>query len=343
VVVVRHTAMIRIRARSRKSKIETRVLRYLGVMSEERSGPERHHSTYPHEVTEGHAQANDGTRIYWCAVGHGAPALVCCDGIGCDGFAWKYIVRDFAATHRIVRWHYRGHGRSGLPDDRSRVTFHDLCGDLSAVLDASGTSAAVLLGHSMGVQVALEFHKRHPQRVLGLVLVCGSHGLPLDTFHDSRMLKTVFPSLLMAAEKWPEATDFLWRFIAGGEWAYQIATHFEVNGKVVRREDFAPYFKHLAGMDPRLFLGMLKHASEHSAEDHLAKLDVPVLIVAGTHDTFTPYWVSEQMYDRIQGAEMLTVPGGSHIAPLEQPELVTLRLEKWLAGIQPTRLRAASS
>ena len=49
------------------------------------------------------------------------------------------------------------------------------------------------------------------------------------------------------------------------------------------------------------------------------------------------------MYDRIQRAEMLTVPGGSHIATLEQPELVTLRLEKWLAGIQPARLRAAGS
>jgi pimeloyl-ACP methyl ester carboxylesterase len=195
----------------------------------------------------------------------------------------------------------------------------------------------------MGVQVALEYHRRHPERVLGMVLICGSHGLPLDTFHDSKMLKTVFPSLLGAAEKWPEATDFLWRLVVGGEWAYQLATHLEVNGKVVRREDFAPYFTHLSGMDPRLFLGMLKHASEHSAFDHLSQVDVPALIVAGTHDTFTPYWLSEEMHDRIPGAEMLTVPGGTHIAPLEQPELLTLRLEKWLTGIQPTRLRAAAS
>ena len=46
---------------------------------------------------------------------------MCENGIGCDGFAWKYLVRDFAARHRIVRWHYRGHGRSGIPEDRSRV------------------------------------------------------------------------------------------------------------------------------------------------------------------------------------------------------------------------------
>ncbi len=295
------------------------------------------------EADEGYAQGKDGTRIYWSRTGQGAPALVCCDGIGCDGFAWKYLARDFSPRHRVVRWHYRGHGRSGLPADRTRVKFDDLCDDLSAVLDATGTRDAVLLGHSMGVQVALEYHRRHPERVLGMVLICGSHGLPLDTFHDSKMLKTVFPALLGAAENWPEATDFLWRLVVGGEWAYQLATHLEVNGKVVRREDFAPYFTHLSRMDPRLFLGMLKHASEHSAFDHLAAVDVPALIVAGTHDTFTPYWLSEEMHDRIPDAEMLTIPGGTHIAPLEQPELLTLRLEKWLAGIQPTRLRAAAS
>ncbi|MFL5378003.1 MAG: alpha/beta fold hydrolase, partial [Myxococcales bacterium] len=73
-----------------------------------------------HGSDEGFVEAQDGTRIYWSAVGRGAPALVCCDGIGCDGFAWKYVVRDFAARHRIVRWHYRGHGRSAVPGDLAR-------------------------------------------------------------------------------------------------------------------------------------------------------------------------------------------------------------------------------
>jgi len=301
-------------------------------------------STQPHlAAEEGYAEGRDGTRIFWSAVGQGGPALVCCDGIGCDGFAWKYLVRDFAQRHRILRWHYRGHGRSGIPKDRGRVRFDDLCDDLSAVLDATGTRQAVFLGHSMGVQVVLEYHRRHRRRVQGLVLVCGSHGLPLDTFHDSKMLKTVFPALLTAAERWPEATGFLWRLIAGGEWAYQVATHLEVNGKLVRREDFAPYFNHLSGIDVRLFLGMLKHASEHSALDHLPAVDVPTLIVAGTKDTFTPFWLSEEMQDRIPGAELLAVPGGTHVAPIEQPELLALRLEKWLASLPPTRVHAAAS
>src|SRR5438132_9337069 len=102
----------------------------------------------PPDADEGHAQGKDGTRIYWSATGQGAPALVCCDGIGCDGFAWKYIVRDFATRHRIVRWHYRGHGRSGIPKDAGRVGFDDISVDLDSVLHATGTAQAALLGQS---------------------------------------------------------------------------------------------------------------------------------------------------------------------------------------------------
>ena len=297
--------------------------------------------TEPQEAEAGFADAPDGTRIHWSATGAGTPALVCCDGIGCDGFAWKYIVRDFAARHRIVRWHYRGHGRSGIPTDPERVGFDDISADLKAVLRATRTPQAVLLGHSMGVQVTLEYHRRHPEQVLGLVLICGSHGLPLDTFHDSKAMKIMLPSMIAAAGKYPQAMNLIWRLLAGGELAYQLATHLEVNRRLVRRDDFAPYFRHLAGMDPRLFLGMLKHASEHSAYDHLPRVDVPTLIVAGTEDTFTPYWLSEEMHARIPRSELLTVPGGSHVAPIEHPELIALRLEKFLARIPARRPAAA--
>src|SRR5579859_7415829 len=112
-------------------------------------------STDLHVAVAGFAEGADGTRIHYSAVGSASkarPTLVCCDGIGCDGFAWKYVVRDFAATHRIVRWHYRGHGRSGIPEDRSHVGFDDISGDLAAVLRATGdvveADVAAVLGNA---------------------------------------------------------------------------------------------------------------------------------------------------------------------------------------------------
>jgi pimeloyl-ACP methyl ester carboxylesterase len=294
---------------------------------------------------ESFAPGADGTRIHYSVWNPPKPAagaapdappphtLVLCDGIGCDGYAWKYLIRHFQRTCRIIHWQYRGHGKSGLPQDRTRTTFDDICSDLAAVLHATKTTRAVMVGHSMGVQVCLEYHRRHPEQVSALVLMLGSHGMPLDTFHDSKILRRVIPAMLQAAREFPEAMGVIWRLLSGGELAYQLATRTEVNGLLIRREDFMPYFDHLAGMDPRLFLTMLLNAGDHSAFDHLRDIDVPTLIVAGTADTFTPYWLSEEMNDRIPNSEMLTIPGGTHAATIEQPELIELRLERFLARL----------
>ena len=296
---------------------------------------------------ESFAPGADGTRIHYSVWNPPRPGvgaapdtaaaephtLVLTDGIGCDGYAWKYLIRHFQRTCRIIHWQYRGHGKSGLPQDPTRTTFDDLCGDLAAVLRATKTTRAVLVGHSMGVQVCLEYHRRHPEQVTALVLMLGSHGMPLDTFHDSKILRRVIPAMLQAAREFPEAMGLIWRLASGGEFAYQLATRTEVNGLLIRREDFMPYFEHLAGMDPRLFLTMLLNAGDHSAFDHLPEIDVPTLIVAGTADTFTPYWLSEEMNDRIPNSEMLTIPGGTHAATIEQPELIELRLERFLARL----------
>ena len=50
----------------------------------------------------------------------GEPGAVLCDGLGCDGFVWKYLQPYLQQSHRVLRWHYRGHGRSGLPRHRDR-------------------------------------------------------------------------------------------------------------------------------------------------------------------------------------------------------------------------------
>jgi pimeloyl-ACP methyl ester carboxylesterase len=83
-------------------------------------------------------------------------------------------------------------------------------------------------------------------------------------------------------------------------------------------------------MDPRLFCRLLADAGEHDAWPHLRHIDVPTLIVAGEHDGFTPAWLSARMHARIRGSELCTIPTGTHTAPIELPELVTLRLRRFL-------------
>jgi pimeloyl-ACP methyl ester carboxylesterase len=279
-------------------------------------------------ATDGYTAGADGTPLHYYTVGEGSPAIVCCDGIGCDGYAWKYVASDFAARHRVVRWHYRGHGLSGKPSP-DRMTIADLVDDLIRVMDAQNIERAVLLGHSLGVQVILDAHRRHPERVLALVPMCGSFGRPLDTFKDSTILRRLLPTISMLFTRFPRAAQALWKQF-DTELAYQISMVMEVNRNLARRADFRSYFTHMSKMDPQLFIRLLEDASTNDALPHLSKIDVPTLIVAGERDGFTPRWLSAIMQSRIPGSELCTVPMGTHTAPIEMPELVNLRLRRFL-------------
>lgn len=282
---------------------------------------------------QGFAVGCDDTPIFYRVRGPAnAPAVVFCDGIGCDGYVWKYLEASLLATHRIVHWHYRGHGRTPMPRDPRRVDIADLADDLAAVLDAAvgDGSGAVLAGHSMGVQVCLEMYRRHRDRVRGLILLCGSYGTPLRTFKGKRTLEQVLPFVRFAVNRIPTIAQTLVTRLVPTELAYQIATRFEINGELIRRDDFFPYLEHMARVDVRLFLEMLAAAGRHTARELLEHVAVPTLIVAGDRDGFTPADLSAEMHRLIRDSELHVVQGGSHTAPIERPAEVTERIADFL-------------
>jgi pimeloyl-ACP methyl ester carboxylesterase len=294
------------------------------------------------ERQERYATSGDGTRIYWESLGDGAPPVVLVDGIGCAGYIWGRLFPDLARQRRVVHWNYRGHGRSELPHDPERVTIEDCLDDLFAVMDDAGLPAAVLVGHSMGVQIVLEAHRRAPRRVLALVLATGSPGRPLDTFHDSRLMGRIFPTLKEAVLAWPELARRAFRTVLPTRFALEVGRWLEVNRHLLPVEDLRRYLEDLSSIDPTVFVRMLASAAGHDASDHLPDVDVPALVIAGERDTFTPMWLSERMHAAIPGAELLLLPTGTHTGLLEHPELVWLRLEKFLVERVVKRRRRAA-
>jgi pimeloyl-ACP methyl ester carboxylesterase len=286
-----------------------------------------------HVDRQGFAVGRDQTPVYYRVSGPaGAPAVLLCDGIGCDGYVWKYLEPELVKTHRIVHWHYRGHGRTPVPRDRRHIDIADLADDAAIVLDAAiGDGAGALLaGHSMGVQVCLETYRRHPERVHGLLLLCGSYGTPLRTFKGRKTLEQVLPWVRFLVGRIPWITRTVWRTVIPTELAYQIATRFELNGELIRREDFFPYLEHMASVDVTLFLEMLAAAGRHTARELLDRIDVPTLIIAGDRDGFTPARLSEEMHQLIRASELFVVKDGSHTAPIERPAEVTEKIARFV-------------
>lgn len=283
--------------------------------------------------------AEDGTRLFVRTRPAKDPAtkrsatVIFCDGILCDGFIWKYLWNDLAELCDVVHWHYRGHGRSGAPVDKGRIDIGTHAADLKRVRDAVSDPPCVLVGHSMGTQVVLEEWRQHPRNIKGIVLVCGSYGKVTQSFRGVAILDMILPKLMDIVDKQPEVARAVWSRIPP-EMALKAALLArDVDPSNVRREDMMPYLKHMTHVDFAMFLKMLRSAGDHSAEEWLGEIDVPVLIVAGEKDTFTPASLSELMAERIPGAELLMVTGGSHVAPIEQPELVGDRIRAFVERV----------
>jgi len=210
----------------------------------------------------------DGTPIRYTVRGRGAPTVVLCAGFACPDNHWRYLVPSLERHVRVVVWNYRGMGASGLPRPpgframrlrREDFRLDRYAEDLEAVLDAEGVRRAVLLGHSMGTQVALEGYRRMPGRVAGLALVAGPYASPFHTMYGSDLGDRLFPLVRYGIHPVPPALLRLWGPLWRSPLPYPMAALLGSMGSRARPADMDGYFQHMGRLDP-LVLVKVGHA-----------------------------------------------------------------------------------
>jgi pimeloyl-ACP methyl ester carboxylesterase len=272
------------------------------------------------------------------APSEGAAPLVSvlADGIACDGFIWKYLWDALATRGPVAHFNYRGHGRSKRPVDPTRIGVEDHARDLDTVRRSLGDPDCVLFGHSMGCQVILEAFRVRREKIRGLVLICGAPGRVTHTFKGTDALAQVLPRLIETVDKYPQVARAVWGSVPP-ELALKIALAMgEVDGKLIEPRDLVRYLEHMVDIDLPMFLRMLRAAGEHNAADLLPSIDVPVLVIAGDKDSFTPPRLAEEMAKALPDGE-LVMTSGTHVVPLEQRALVE---EKIFGFLDRVRARA---
>jgi pimeloyl-ACP methyl ester carboxylesterase len=283
----------------------------------------------------GFVECDAGLRLWWQSVGSG-PTLICCNGVGVSTFFWKYVVEHFSPHYQVVLWDYRGHGQSEQPTDLDSVelSIEASARDLGLVAEAVGAKNAVLLGHSMGCQVALERYHQAPDSVSGLALLFGSAGRVLETFFDRSSSVKIHQAVMAAADRLGPRANKIMRALTRSPVAWSVTRRLRmVDPDYTRREDFQPYLDHLGVIDSRLFLHMVQEANRHDAFSWLSEVAAPTLIIAGENDKFTPLHVSERMVSELPRGEIMVLADGTHAAIIEQPETINHRLGRFLSEI----------
>jgi pimeloyl-ACP methyl ester carboxylesterase len=111
-----------------------------------------------------------GGRLRWTAAGEGSP-VVLLHGFSFDQRLWDPQMGSLSKQLRVVRYDLRGFGSSTSPTGGYRHI-----DDLRILLHSLNIERAVLVGLSLGANVALAYAIQYPQEVAGLVLA--SPGLP---------------------------------------------------------------------------------------------------------------------------------------------------------------------
>ena len=112
--------------------------------------------------------ALDGASIAWRACGLG-DAVLLIHGWPMTGHAWRHVAPVLCDDHRVIVPDYRGAGASSVPG--SGYDAETMARDMVALLDEMGEERAHVVGHDIGMQVAVAMALVAPERVRSLTVM----------------------------------------------------------------------------------------------------------------------------------------------------------------------------
>jgi 3-oxoadipate enol-lactonase len=285
------------------------------------------------------AESADGTVVHaWRNGGGGVPVMLS-NGLGAPPGAWPGIV-DADSGFDVVGWHHRGLGGSPRPADPTRIRVENHAEDLLAVMDAAGQTRPLVIGWSLGVNVAFEVALRHPDRVAAVLAVAGVPGgtfgalfAPIGMPRRLRRPAGVLGARLLAY------VGPVVRLVASGLPPHDGGAHSPSVDAFERRLRNAGAGVHtvrvFAQHDWPWYSQLVQAGAHHQPMD-LEALHCPTTFVAGTVDMLASSADIRAASRRVRGARYVELPG-SHYLPLEFPEVLRfeLRLLAERAGLAP--------
>jgi len=227
-------------------------------------------------------------------------------GLGGSSRQWQAQLAHLRPTRRAVALDLRGHGDSEPAGDPSAYTLEGYVADLAAVADAVELERFVLVGHSLGATVALEYAALNPERVAGLLLV--------DPNGDQTQIPgQELESFLEALEKDPRG-EMEWYFkqiLVGSE--VEVADQVLADLRLTDEAAFAPSLKSSFTTSP------------------LPALEIypgPRLSVVSDMNDL-PY----SLHNLVEDLLWKLIPGTSHWVMMDRPDELNEALDELLASV----------
>jgi pimeloyl-ACP methyl ester carboxylesterase len=186
-------------------------------------------------------------------------------------------------------------------------TLDDMADDAAGLLDALGVSVAHVVGASMGARIGRKLALRHPRLVRSLALMIArspSEGLPPP---QPEAQAAMAASLTIdERDAWIEYQATGWRVLTGGHGTYD---EEHVRRTAERHFDRGFYRQGLLRQQAAVA------ASYGSDREELLQLQVPTLVIQGSHDPMNSVEHGRDLADLIPGAELVIIENLGHEFP----------------------------
>ena len=118
----------------------------------------------------------DGVKVHYEVFGDGAPTVLLLPTWSIiHSRHWKMQIPYLARHCSVLTFDGRGNGRSDRPTEPEAYAESEFAADALAVMDATQTPRAVIVGFSMGAQRGLLLAADHPDRVQAAVFIGGNY------------------------------------------------------------------------------------------------------------------------------------------------------------------------
>lgn len=213
--------------------------------------------------------------------------------------SFELVLPHLPKNIRAFALSQRGHGDSERP--ASGYSPKDFAADVAAFMDAMKLKRAVIVGHSMGSQIALRLALDHPERLSGLALVGA-----FKTVQGNAGAKEILDQVKKMTD--PVDYGFVRQF-------QQSTLH-----KPISTTFLEAVVRESAKVPARVWRSALAGLMETDFSTEFSRIKLPTLIVWGDQDLFCPRSDQDALTTAIKGAKFLIYAGAGHTPHWEEPE-----------------------
>lgn len=309
----------------------------------------------------------NGIRMHVAEAGAGVPVILC-HGFPHLWYSWRHQLPVLAeAGWRVLAPDLRGYGHTDAPTEVEAYGSPQVCGDITALIDACGARRAVLVGLDFGAQLVWETALRHPDRLLGVIVLnnpytgrprhrptetfatmAAQHFLHLHYFQrpgpadaelnadPSRFLSRIFWALSGDGSYFdvfghPAGTGYIQALPPAPPlpWPWLTAAEFAYYVTEFTRTGFTGGLNWYRAID-------LRWAQSEALGS--APVQVPAFFLAGEKDVDIAGFSGRDPLDRMRSLvpglrELVLLPGAGHLVQMERPAAVNAHLLRFLEAL----------